>query len=438
MGGSGNSGGSTTTVKNELSPEQRQIMQNTMGKYMPNGELESRPNYTPAQATARGNERVAGFNTDQTNAFQKTRDIAYQHQPAMDSAASYAQAGAAPTGTKTGLGAGWTTTPGTGGGRPTSTFEDFTGSAVTRRMNPFQQQVIDQTVDQSNQGRLLQRNSDNQAAAQGGGWGSRHAVREGVTNQGYDSNLQQTLANLNTQNYNQAQTQYNTDRQVGMGQIAGNNQIDDVNAARASSGAMNITNVAKERQMLDGKGTDAIGKVGDAIQGRDQQVLSTGYADLNQEHTYGLQIAQALSGFTPAPTTTQTTQNNTGSSAIWGSLLGSAAMALPMMMGGSDERIKTNIKKADPEDALKEIRKLAAYTYDYNDHAKATGQPDGRRTGFMAQDLEKATGREAPTMPGGYKGVDLFEHLGRLTHAVQALDSKVNKKPRSSRVSEDA
>lgn len=410
-------GDSTTTVKNELSPEQRKIMTNVMGKYMPNDQIEDRPNYTQDQAIDRGSQYVSGFNQDQQRAFQETRDNAFQHRPAMMDAAQLAQQGAQPTGTKIGLGQGWSTNNGV------STFEDFSGDAVTRRMNPFQQQVTDRTIADSEIGRQKQRMADSEAAAKGGGWGSRAAIREGVTNSNYDQNLSRTLGQLNTANFNQAQQQYNTDRTVGQGNIDFNNNVDNTNATRASSGAANIANIAGQTQQLDGKGIDAIGKVGDALYNHDQQVLDAGYGDLTNEHNYGLQVGQAISGFAPPPTTTQTTSTSGGGSGIWGAALGGLFQALPMMF--SDERIKDD-RKESKDDFLAQIRKMKPnQEWSYKPEAQEEfGLPEGKRVGPMAQDYAKATGQEMPEAAEGVGGIDMQDMLARIMGAVKQLDDR--------------
>lgn len=110
-----------------------------------------------------------------------------------------------------------------------------------------------------------------------------------------------------------------------------------------------------------------------------------------------------------------------GGGAAAGGGLGSVLGALAFL---SDEAAKTNIEKKDPLEALEEIKSLTPITYDYTPEAIALGAPEGRRTGFTAQDLEKATGEELKEV-GGFKTVDIPDMIGRLALALIGLDQKV-------------
>lgn len=114
---------------------------------------------------------------------------------------------------------------------------------------------------------------------------------------------------------------------------------------------------------------------------------------------------------------------------LLGGMGGGAAGGLGGVLGAlaflSDEAAKINIKKKDPLEALEEIKGLNAITYEYTPEAQALGAPDGVRTGFTAQDLEKATGQELPEI-AGFKAVDIPDMIGRLTLALIGLDQKVD------------
>jgi len=72
-------------------------------------------------------------------------------------------------------------------------------------MNPYQQSVIDTTMQGLNQQQMQTQNSlDAAASAAGAFGGSRHGVAMGETNGQYADTQASTLANLNSQNYNQA------------------------------------------------------------------------------------------------------------------------------------------------------------------------------------------------------------------------------------------
>jgi hypothetical protein len=80
------------------------------------------------------------------------------------------------------------------------------GQNLNPYMNPFQQQVTDQTMRQLGQQQAgAINNLDAAASAAGAFGGSRHGVALGETNRGYADAQAQTLAGLNSANFQQAQ-----------------------------------------------------------------------------------------------------------------------------------------------------------------------------------------------------------------------------------------
>jgi len=418
---------SETTVKQELSPEQRKIMQSTMNQYMPSGQFSDKPTFNPSQTQA-GENRIAAFTPDQLKAFDLARTTALDHVPNMNWATQTAKNSAAPTGQKIALGQGWTTNA-----DGSAKFNDWNTSTISQYMNPYQQNVIDAGIGEMNTQYDKMQLANNNAAAEAGAFGgSRHGVLGSGTADAYQKNLNSFLANTLNQGYTQARSDYDSDRSYGQEAIGWNKKVEDDNMARMTSAADQVAKLAAANQDLTGKGINQIGAVGDAIQGRKQSVLDTSYEDMMNDYLWSAQPGQMLSGFTPAATTTQT-QKTGGAGSIWGSVgsaaLGSIAQALPMML--SDEDTKEKIEEADPEKALASIRKLAGrglYTYEYKKDAQENmGAPCGPRTGFMAQDYAKATGKPNPKI-GGHEHVDSMELLGRLVQSVAALDKKVSGK----------
>lgn len=422
-------GSQTTTVKNEQSPQQKAIMQAELNHYMPGGKFTDKPTFTNQQITDAGQNRVAGFNQDQLDAFQKTRDTAFQFEGDLNDSEQMARDAAGPTGQKEALGSGWSTDA-----NGNAVYRDFDPTNdVQSYMNPYTDDVINTSINDLKRANDIALQSNADAAVEAGAFGgSRHGVVDSLTNADYLRQVADTTSNLRYNGYNTAMTnalgQYNRGRDEGQEALTRNNQIDADNMKRLSDAADQIAKISQQRQDMTSKGIDALNNVGNIQQQHDQTVLDTGYDELMNQYLWPAQLGQMLSGFTPTASQTQT--SNSGGS-IWGSV-GSAALGTGLqaaLMAMSDERAKENIEEADPDDSLAEIRKLAKnglYTYDYTDDAKAHGAPDGRRTGFMAQDLEDATGEEAPEVAGGYKGYDISEMVGRLTHAVAALDKKVS------------
>lgn len=426
----GESKSSTTTVKSEQSPEQRKILQAEMGHYMPDGEFVDKPTYNPAEHNWMGENRVAGFNQDNANAFEATRQTAFEHRPVLEQASHMAMDAAGPTGQYEGLGKGWSTDE-----NGVANYAAYDPNSVNEFMNPYTNEVIDNSINDLKRANDIALRSNNDAATEAGAFGgSRHGVVDSLTNADYLRKVSDMTSNLRYSGYNTAQAasldQYNRGRDEGQQAMDRNKQVQDDNMKRLSDASDRIAKLSQQNQDMTAGGINALQSIGDIQRQRDQDVRDTSYDELMSSFMWPAQLGQMLSGFTPAPTQTQTQTQSGGGGSIWGTV-GSAAAQAAMTAMLSDETAKENIEEADPDVALNEIRKLAKRglsTFEYTDEAQEElGAPAGRRTGFMAQDLEEATGKEAPEFEGGFKGVDIAEHIGRLTHAVAAIDKKLTK-----------
>src|SRR5262249_5605437 len=152
-----------------------------------------------------------------------------------------------------------------------------------------------------------------------------------------------------------------------------------------------LTNQAAANQQITGRDIDALNNVGNQIMQQDQAGRDAARASQLQDSTWGLSVAQMLAGLGPPPSSTTTGSTSAGAGSIWGSALGAGATILGAML--SDEKAKKNVKMADPEDSLAEIRKLVPVKFEYNKAGQEAGGAPGERTGFMAQDLQKASGK---------------------------------------------
>jgi hypothetical protein len=95
---------------------------------------------------------------------------------------------------------------------------------------------------------------------------------------------------------------------------------------------------------------------------------------------------------------------------------------------GSDERIKEDVHERDPEQVLGAFAEVRPVEYTYKASAREA-HPDitfeGRRRGFMAQDLERAFGRPSgPTLRDGTKTVDIPNLLGDVVAAITGLEKR--------------
>lgn len=397
-----------TNTQYRLDPTQERIRQSAIDQYMPNGQL------------PQGHASVADFSTPSLQAFGATEANFGAQQPTMDAAKGMTMASAGHAGQFQGAPDGWTTGP-----DGQAHYQDFQ-TGVDKYMSPFTDSVINRGIEDLNYARgRAELGSNNDSVAKGSFGGTRQAVRSGINDRSYGDAAERLITGNRAAGFDKAVDQYNTG--FGQGQTALNYNTGVSQADRAAVGqaGQQLGNQAEQNQRITGNDINALGAVGGTIEARDQQQRDADAANQN----YGLQVASSLTGLGPPPSSTARTDNSVSSGSIWGSIGSAAAQGAASAVMLSDEHAKTNVTEADPHDALAEIRKLAPKKFEYTSFAKAhAGAPGGLRTGFMAQDLEKATGEPAPRGAGGLKQVDMAEHLGRLTAAVHALDEKMRKK----------
>jgi hypothetical protein len=189
----------------------------------------------------------------------------------------------------------------------------LSGQNLNPYMNPYQQSVTDQTMRQLNRQQAMDMNNlDAQASAAGAFGGSRHGVAMGETNRGYADVQAQTLAGLNSGNFQQAQQGAmfdvnNRNQAQGMNQQAG---LAGQNLNMAAAGQLgNLSNLGF------GQGMQINNQ--QAQQGAQQQALQQMLMDQAQQQFRGFTGApaqsagQMLGGVGGVPYGTTGTQNTT-------------------------------------------------------------------------------------------------------------------------------
>jgi hypothetical protein len=92
------------------------------------------------------------------------------------------------------------------GERQFAAFPEYSTNMVQKYMNPYQQDVIDASMADLNRQRQMQQMRDlNSATAAKAFGGSRQGVAQALTNEAYDRTAANTLANLRSQGFSQAQ-----------------------------------------------------------------------------------------------------------------------------------------------------------------------------------------------------------------------------------------
>lgn len=420
MGG----GGQTSTTKYELSPEQRQIMTAAMNQYMPGDQL---PEHAPtfdynnnAELQQTGANFVAPFSEPTRQAFAATEANYGAQQGTMNAGKGLTAQASGGAGQFQGAPDGWTTNA-----NGEASYQDYE-TGIQRYQNPYTEQVINTGLgflDTARQRANLD-TTNNAIAAKSFG-GTREAVRKNLNDTAFGAQAGKMISEGLDAGYKNAQGQYNTGFGQGQQALGYNTGVAQADRAAKLAAGGQLGDMALKNQQLVGNDINALGAVGGQIEQKDQAMRDMSRAAQLQDDTYGIQIAQSLAGMGAPPSST-TTQSG-GGGGIWGQLGGGLLSGLGSLFM-SDEGAKSHVEDADPDDALKEIRALRPKKFRYNALGKEAGAPRGQRTGFMAQDLEKATGKPAPRAAGGFKHVDMVEHIGRLTQAVQALDAKMGSK----------
>ncbi len=299
--------------------------------------------------------RVAGFNPDQLRQFQATRGLfetGMQYDPMSGIAglagAETPQIGQVPSLLQTDIGA---------------------------YQSPYTQQVIDTTLgDIRRQQDIAQRKAQEGAIRAGAFGGSRSAIMEAEASRPYVEQMARTAAGL---------------RQAGYGQALGAAESDIARQqARAfAQPELELRSRAQRAGLLGGLQSEQaarlgqLGQAGLQQQALQQRGLDVPYQEFQRALGYGGQQLGLL-GQAMAPTTAgQTTQRETGT----GDILGTAAQlaATYMMMPGSDERMKEDIKFVGKEKGHN------IYTWNWKDEAKQMGWDKFPTIGVLAQEVMK-------------------------------------------------
>lgn len=304
-------GGQTTqTTKNETDPQLKALM---LGNYATASGVAD----TPFQAYT--GERVAGTNPTQM-----------QGQQGLLTAAND------PTGTGTlnraveGIGGLLSYRPQFNDVSPSGvTAGQLSNTDLTPYMNPFQKDVIDQTIQQQGHSRDLQAVKDQQAATHAGsfqGAGTRQGVAIGESNAGYDRNTGALIAGLNSDNFTQARTaagfdignrmnadQFNSTARLGADQFNATSRLgaDQFGAGMRLNAGNALANLS-DQQLRDGlTRAGVISAVGDQQHSQQQDVNDAAYEEFMRQIQYPQQqqnIRNAAIGLLPNDGTQTSTQ----------------------------------------------------------------------------------------------------------------------------------
>lgn len=352
-------------------------------------EDEAKKNYAFAEKVADGlpqpyqGNTVAGMNNDQNAAFDLVRNGGNLAQPGMNFAQNTLQG-----------------IQGYGGSQVQA--GQFSGADLSRYMNPYTQQVTDAANRTAQQSLRQSLNSigDNAAAA-GAFGGSRQGVQEGAAASQTAMGMANLNAQLNSQNYQQAQSAIAADQnralQAGMANQSNGLEAARLRALAATQGAQ----VGQLSQQANLQQATAQQAVGDSIRSYNQDLLNQDlqrYQDARQRPLDQLQILQYALGVTPYGSTTSGTTTQIGGQSKpdgIGQALGGLGAIMPLFGLLSDEDEKKNIVRLG-EDPVTGTRVSAWHYKDQRDSEPMSISP-------TAQDLAKTMPEAVKTLPTGQK-----------------------------------
>ncbi len=269
--------------------------------------------------------RVAGFNPDQLQGFDSTRGM-FKDSMSYDPRGLLSDMGTQPL-----------------------DIQSF--------QNPYNTQVIDQSLADLDRARQIRLQSDQDAAIGAGAFGgSRSALLEAETNKNFADAAARTSSNLRQSGYNNSLNAAMQDRNFRGG---------------IQSGLLG--DQYRNLGLLSGIGTQQ--------QGLQQAGMDAGYNEFMRGLGYGPQRLGLLSqGVSAIPTQSSTTQRkDTG----MGDVLGSAASLYGMYLLGSDERMKKDIE------FLGKQKGHNIYSWNWNNKAKSIGWDKYPTIGVLAQEVKK-------------------------------------------------
>lgn len=264
------------------------------------------------------------------------------------------------------------------------------GRNLSAYTNPYESQVVDQSLADLERTRLMQQNQlGAQASAAGAFGGSRQGIAEAETNRAFADQAARTASGLRQAGFQNAQ-------QMAMADIGATNQARQFGAQQAMTAQQlnQMAGLQANQQRLGA--ASQLGQLG-------QQAFNTGQAISQQQQQQGLMqqgLQQALidaargqyAGFTNAPqqalalplaalgaTPNQSTTTQSKQPGLFDYLsLGASAAA-----GFSDIRLKKDIKLLGKENGHN------VYSWEWTDEGKRIADPSQPKVGVMAQELQE-------------------------------------------------
>ena len=253
-------------------------------------------------------------------------------------------------------------------------------------MNPYTQDVINATMPGMIQANALSQNqAGNAANAANAFGGSRQGIQQGVAQAQGAQNVGLMLANLNNQNFTQAQA-------AATGDITRNLQAQTTNQSEAQQkinsdiqASQGLTNTGDSMNKSNVANFNMLQSAGASESMQAQNEINAQMAKFQQAFSYPQQQLGTLEsslGMTPHDTSTAgDTTSQTTTPTDWASIISKGASAASDIYGMSDKSMKTDITKLgkDPKTGLD----MHAFRY------KGDPKSYPKVVGPMAQDVQK-------------------------------------------------
>tara|TARA_R110000744_G_scaffold115497_1_gene216121 strand:- start:3501 stop:4475 length:975 start_codon:yes stop_codon:yes gene_type:complete len=247
------------------------------------------------------------------------------------------------------------------------------GSDLSAYTNPYETQVVDQSLADLERSRLMQQNQlGAQASAAGAFGGSRQGIAEAETNRAFADQASRTASGLRQSGYQNAQQLAGQDigRQMQADQFGVQQRLGAASQmGQLGQQAFNTGQTINQNQMQQGL----------MQQGMQQALIDAArgqYAGFTGAPQQSLSLPLAALGAQPNQSTT-TQQKNPG-------LFDYLSLAASTYAGmKSDVRLKTNIKHLGKENGHN------VYSWDWNEDGKRIADPKQPTVGVMAQELQE-------------------------------------------------
>lgn len=261
------------------------------------------------------------------------------------------------------------------------------GRNLTPYTNPYETQVVNQSLADIERSRLMQQNQMHAQASAGGAFGgARHGIAEAETNRAFADQASRTASNLRLSGYQNAQQLAGQDinRQMQADQFGVQQRLGAASQlGQLSNQAFNTGQTIQQNQLQ---------------QGLMQQGLQQVLIDAARKQYDGYTGAPAASLALPLAALGSVPDQSTTTSSKKSGLFDYLSLGASLL--ASDIRLKTNIKPLGKENGHN------VYSWDWNDEGKRIADPAQPTIGVMAQELQETHPHLVEAGPDGFLRVN--------------------------------